>query len=48
MAEPQVWADGTAGTVIGAAIWNERTVLATDWSGGRLLGSASTPRASPA
>ena len=36
MAEPQVWADGTAGTVIGAAVWNGRTVLATDWSGGRL------------
>ncbi len=36
MAEPQVWADGVAGTVIGAAVWNERTVLATDWSGGRL------------
>ena len=37
MAEPQVWVDGVAGTVIGADVWNERTVLATDWSGGRLL-----------
>lgn len=36
MAEPKVWADGTAGTVIGAAVWNDLTVLATDWSGGRL------------
>jgi M6 family metalloprotease-like protein len=37
MAEPQVWADGVAGTVIGADVWNVRTVLVTDWSGGRLL-----------
>ncbi len=37
MAEPRVWADGLAGTGIGADIWNERTVLFTDWSGGRLV-----------
>ena len=37
MGELQVWADGTAGTAIGAAVWNERTVLACDWSGGRVL-----------
>lgn len=37
MAEPRIWADGVAGTVIGADVWNGRTVLATDWSGGRLL-----------
>ena len=37
MAEPMVWADGVAGTVIGADVWNVRTVLVTDWSGGRLL-----------
>ena len=37
MAEPRNWADGLAGTVIGADIWNGRTVLATDWSGGRLI-----------
>lgn len=37
MGELQVWADGVAGTVIGADVWNGRTVLATDWSGGRLL-----------
>ena len=37
MAEPRIWADGLAGTVIGADIWNGRTVLATDWSGGRLI-----------
>lgn len=37
MAEPRIWADGIAGTGIGADIWNGRTVLATDWSGGRLL-----------
>ncbi|RMB58725.1 hypothetical protein [Tessaracoccus antarcticus] len=36
MAEQQVWAEGTAGTAIGAALWNGRTVLATDWSGGAL------------
>lgn len=40
MAEPQIWADTTAGTAIGAAVWNQRTVLATDWSGGRLLAFA--------
>ncbi len=37
MSEPQVWADGSAGTVVGAAVWNKRTVLAADWGGGRLL-----------
>lgn len=37
MAEPRVWADGIAGTGIGADVWNGRTVLATDWSGGRLI-----------
>ena len=37
MAEPRLWADGVAGTGIGADVWNERTVLVTDWSGGRLL-----------
>ncbi len=37
MTEPQIWADGIAGTGIGADIWNRRTVLATDWSGGRLI-----------
>lgn len=37
MGEPRVWADGEAGAVIGADVWNERTVLATDWAGGRLI-----------
>ncbi len=37
MGEPQVWADGSAGTVVGAGVWNKRTVLAADWGGGRLL-----------
>lgn len=37
MAEPRIWADGIAGTAIGADVWNERTVLVTDWSRGRLL-----------
>ena len=37
MAEPRIWADGLAGTVIGADVWNGRTVLATDWFGGRLI-----------
>lgn len=37
MAEPRIWADGITGTGIGADVWNKRTVLVTDWSGGRLL-----------
>jgi sugar lactone lactonase YvrE len=40
MAESRIWADGVAGTVIGADVWNGRTVLATDWSGGRLIAVA--------
>ena len=40
MAEPQVWGDGVTGTGIGLDVWNERTVVATDWSGGRLLAFA--------
>ena len=40
MAEPQVWGDGVTGTGIGLDVWNVRTVVATDWSGGRLLAFA--------
>ena len=41
MAELQVWGDGVAGTVIGTAVWNVRTVLACDWAGGRVLAFAA-------
>ncbi|WP_375430592.1 hypothetical protein [uncultured Friedmanniella sp.] len=40
MAELQIWGDGVVGTVIGAAVWNVRTVLACDWAGGRVLAFA--------
>lgn len=40
MAEPVVWGDGVTGTGIGLDVWNARTVVATDWSGGRLLAFA--------
>ncbi len=41
MAELQIWGDGHVGTVIGAAVWNVRTVLACDWAGGRVLAFAA-------
>lgn len=39
MAEPQVW-DATGSTLIGLDVWNVRTILGCDWSGGRLLAFA--------
>ncbi|MBO1030501.1 hypothetical protein IPV09_04035 [Tessaracoccus sp. SD287] len=36
MAELQVWGEAVVATAIGATVWNERTVLATDWSSGAL------------